>query len=50
MIMLGMGAGPAATRFLLINSQYDPLHPFDKNNLPEGKGYLVAGNPNARLA
>jgi hypothetical protein len=41
-----MGAGPAATRLLLINSQYDPAHPFAQNNLPEGKGYLVAGNPN----
>lgn len=41
-----MGAGPAATRLLLINSIYDPNKPYDKNATPEGKGYLVGGNPN----
>jgi ABC-type antimicrobial peptide transport system permease subunit len=43
-----MGAGPAATRFLLINPVYDPKKPFDKKNKPEGIGYLVAGDPNER--
>jgi ABC-type antimicrobial peptide transport system permease subunit len=45
-----MGSGPAATRLLLINSQYDWQDPFNKRHwadyAPEGKGYLVAGNPN----
>ncbi len=45
-----MGVGPGAIRLLLINPVYDPNDPFnhkhDPNYNPEGKGYLVGGNPN----
>ncbi len=45
-----MGAGPAATRFLLINPTYDPADPLNKKGSsdfrPEGIGYLVGGDPN----
>ena len=48
-LKIAMTSGPAATRLLLINSQYDPTDPFnkknDKNFAPEGIGYLVAGDP-----
>jgi ABC-type antimicrobial peptide transport system permease subunit len=44
-----MGAGPAATRFLLINPTYDPNDPYNRakrpDYRPEGIGYLVAGDP-----
>ena len=44
-LKIAMSSGPGAVRLLLINSQYDAKHPFDKSNHPEGIGYLVAGNP-----
>lgn len=40
-----MNSGPGATRLVLINSIYDPKHPFSPANSPEGIGYLTAGDP-----
>ena len=44
-----MGSGPGATRLLLINPRYDPSDPFNNKRFadykPEGKGYLVGGDP-----
>jgi hypothetical protein len=43
-LKIAMSSGPGATRLLLINSQYDPAHPFASGATPEGIGYLVAGS------
>jgi hypothetical protein len=42
-LKIAMSSGPGAIRLLLINSQYDPAHPFAPDSTPEGIGYLVAG-------
>ncbi|HZT44335.1 MAG TPA: FtsX-like permease family protein [Chthonomonadaceae bacterium] len=44
-LKIAMSSGPGATRLLLLNSIYDPQQPFSPKNVPEGIGYLVAGNP-----
>ena len=44
-LKIAMNSGPGATRLLLLNSIYDLAHPFASTNVPEGIGYLVAGNP-----
>ncbi len=43
-LKIGMSSGPGAVRLLLVNSQYDPAHPFDETKRAEGIGYLVAGS------
>ena len=47
-LKIAMSSGPGATRLLLINSQYDPAHPFSTTNKSEGIGYLVAGSAKDR--
>jgi hypothetical protein len=44
-LKIAMSSGPGAVRLLLINSQYDSKAPFSPKNIPEGIGYLVAGDP-----
>lgn len=47
-LKITMSSGPAATRLLLINSQYSSADPFNKDGKspsPEGMGYLVGGDP-----
>ncbi|HEV2474074.1 MAG TPA: M28 family peptidase, partial [Chthonomonadales bacterium] len=43
-LKIAMNSGPGATRLLLLNSIYDPAHPFSSKNQAEGIGYLVAGD------
>jgi hypothetical protein len=46
-LKIAMNSGPGSTRLLLVNSdyQYDPKDPRAEGGLPEGIGYLVAGDP-----
>ena len=43
-LKIAMSSGPAAVRLLLVNSQYDPEHPFASGAKAEGIGYLVSGS------
>lgn len=49
-LKIAMTDGPGDIRLLLINTKYDPEHPFNSlySPYPSGEGYLVAGNVNER--